>query len=215
MRSAVISVTTVITVAAGAFAPGHLGELTRIVPFELADAVLEEEGGLERRVRLLPSRVGLYFLLAMCLFPQPGYLAVWGKLTAGLRVLARSSSAKVSAVTSGSRTGSHPGTVVLLGQHGIQLGAQGGLNRSAGGDALDGALQQAAVVAQLVAGQGRERVLGRGDPDGFGGHRGGVLTRNGAIRARCPSWPGGRSVVPAARAAVAVMPPGVTGPGRL
>jgi len=87
MRSAVISVTTVITVAAGAFAPGHLGELTRIVPFELADAVLEEEGGLERRVRLLPSRVGLYFLLAMCLFPQPGYLGVWGKLTAGLRVL--------------------------------------------------------------------------------------------------------------------------------
>ena len=87
MRSAVISVTTVITVAAGAFAPGHLGELTRIVPFELADAVLEEEGGLEKRVRLLPSRVGLYFLLAMCLFPQPGYLGVWGKLTAGLRVL--------------------------------------------------------------------------------------------------------------------------------
>jgi hypothetical protein len=64
----------VITVAAGAFAPGHLGELTRIVPFELADAVLEEEGGRERRVRLLPSQVGLYFLLAMCLFPQPGYL---------------------------------------------------------------------------------------------------------------------------------------------
>jgi hypothetical protein len=87
MRSAVMSVTTVITVAAGAFAPGHLGELTRIVPFELADAVLEEGGGLERRVRLLPSRVGLYFLLAMCLFPQPGYLGVWGKLTAGLRVL--------------------------------------------------------------------------------------------------------------------------------
>jgi hypothetical protein len=45
---------------------------------------------------------------------------------------ARSSSAKVSAVTSGSRTGGHPGTVVLLGQHGIQLGAQRGLNRSAG-----------------------------------------------------------------------------------
>jgi hypothetical protein len=53
----------------GAFAPGHRGELTRIVPFELADAVLEEEGGLQKRVRLLPSRCGLYFLLAMCLFP--------------------------------------------------------------------------------------------------------------------------------------------------
>ena len=87
MRSAVMTVTTVITVAAGAFAPGHLGELTRIVPFELADAVLAEEGGLERRVRLLPSRCGLYFLLAMCLFPQSSYLGVWGKLTAGLRVL--------------------------------------------------------------------------------------------------------------------------------
>ena len=38
------AVTTTITVAAGSFAPGHLGELTRIVPFELADAVLEEAG---------------------------------------------------------------------------------------------------------------------------------------------------------------------------
>jgi hypothetical protein len=86
MRSAVTTVTAVITVAAGVFAPGHLGELTRIVPFELADAVLEEEGGLEKRVRMLPSRAGLYFLLAMCLFPRSGYLGVWGKLTAGLRV---------------------------------------------------------------------------------------------------------------------------------
>jgi hypothetical protein len=87
MRCAVSTVTTVITVAAGVFAPGHLGELTRVIPFELADAVLEEEGGRERRVRLLPSRCGLYFLLAMCLFPQSGYLGVWGRLTAGLRVL--------------------------------------------------------------------------------------------------------------------------------
>lgn len=87
IRSALVSVASVITVAAGVFAPGHLGELTRVVPFELADAVLEEEGGLERRVRLLPSRCGLYFLLAMCLFPQSGYLGVWGKMTAGLRGL--------------------------------------------------------------------------------------------------------------------------------
>jgi hypothetical protein len=87
MRCAVTTVTTVITVAAGAFAPGHLGELTRVVPFELADAVLEEEGGLQKRVRLLPSRCGLYFLLAMCLFPETSCLGAWGKLTAGLRVL--------------------------------------------------------------------------------------------------------------------------------
>jgi Insertion element 4 transposase N-terminal/Transposase DDE domain len=71
-------------VAAGVFAPGHLGELTRIVPFELIDGVLEEAGARERRLRLLPSRVGVYFLLAMCLFPQAAYLGVWGKLTAAL-----------------------------------------------------------------------------------------------------------------------------------
>jgi len=72
-------------VAAGVFAAGHLGELTRIVPFEMADAVLEEApGARERRVRLLPSRAGLYFLLAMCLFPRVSYLGVWGKLTAAL-----------------------------------------------------------------------------------------------------------------------------------
>jgi hypothetical protein len=87
MRCAVTTVTTVITVAAGVFAPGHLGELTRVIPFELADAVLEEEGGLEKRVRLLPSRCGLYFLLAMCLFPELSYQGVWGRLTAGLLAL--------------------------------------------------------------------------------------------------------------------------------
>jgi Insertion element 4 transposase N-terminal/Transposase DDE domain len=86
IRSALTTLTTTITVASGVFAPGHLGELTRIIPFELADAVLEE-GGLERRVRLLPSRTGIYFLLAMCLFPHAGYLGVWGRLTAGLRGL--------------------------------------------------------------------------------------------------------------------------------
>jgi hypothetical protein len=79
-----VSVTRTITVAAGAFAPGHLGELTRVVPFELVDAVLAEGGGRERRLRLLPSRAGVYFVLAMCLFPQAGYLGVWGRLTAAL-----------------------------------------------------------------------------------------------------------------------------------
>jgi hypothetical protein len=79
-----MTVTRTITVAAGVFAPGHLGELTRIVPFELADAVLAETGSRERRLRLLPSRVGLYFVLAMCLFPGSGYRGVWEKLTGEL-----------------------------------------------------------------------------------------------------------------------------------
>ena len=79
-----MSLTRTVTMAAGAFAPGHLGELTRIVPFERADAVLEEARARERRVRLLPSRVGVYFVLALCLFPQAGYLGVWNILTAAL-----------------------------------------------------------------------------------------------------------------------------------
>jgi hypothetical protein len=71
-------------VAPGALAPGHLGELTRIVPFELVDGLVDDARARERRFRLLPSRTGVYFLLAMCLFPRAGYLAVWGRLTAAL-----------------------------------------------------------------------------------------------------------------------------------
>ncbi|OIJ89368.1 hypothetical protein BIV23_41635 [Streptomyces monashensis] len=70
--------------AAGRFAPGHLGELTAVVPFELVDAVLSETRTVQRRLRSLPSRVGVYFLLAMCLFPEVGYRLVWDKMTAGL-----------------------------------------------------------------------------------------------------------------------------------
>lgn len=70
--------------AAGVFAPGHLGELTRQVPFELVDAVLEETATTQRRVRELPSRVGVYFMLALGLFPRLGYRKVWKKLVTAL-----------------------------------------------------------------------------------------------------------------------------------
>lgn len=43
--------------------------------------------GTQRRLRLLPSRVGVYFVLALALFPQLGYMRVWDKLTCGLRGL--------------------------------------------------------------------------------------------------------------------------------
>jgi hypothetical protein len=81
---AVTTITRTITVAAGVFAPGHLGELTWQVPFELADAVLEETRTREQRLRDLPSRVGIYFTLALGLFPGLGYGGVWQKLTASL-----------------------------------------------------------------------------------------------------------------------------------
>ncbi|MGH3630229.1 MAG: IS4 family transposase [Sciscionella sp.] len=74
--------------AGGVFAPGHLGELTRIVPFEMVDAVLLEAGRTQERVRVLPSRVVVYLLLAAGLFEPLGYRAVWRRLVAGLEGLA-------------------------------------------------------------------------------------------------------------------------------
>ena len=76
------------TVAAGVYAPGHLGELTQYLPFELVDNVLEQTKTTQRRLRELPSRVGVYFALALGLFPHLGYQRVWAKLTVGLTGMA-------------------------------------------------------------------------------------------------------------------------------
>ena len=73
---------------AGVFAPGHLGELTRIVPFEMVDAALAETGSVQQRLRLLPSRVVVYLLLAAGLFAEIGLSQVWTRLCAGLDGLA-------------------------------------------------------------------------------------------------------------------------------
>ena len=73
-----------VTVAGGRFAPGHLGELTQQVPFEMAGAVLEQTCRVQRRARDLPARVVVYLLLGGCLFAELGYSQVWGRLTAGL-----------------------------------------------------------------------------------------------------------------------------------
>ena len=73
-----------VRVAPGRFAPGHLGELTQQVPFEMVDAVLDETCRVQRRVRDLPARVAVYLVLAGCLFPELGYARVWDRLVAGL-----------------------------------------------------------------------------------------------------------------------------------
>jgi hypothetical protein len=82
-----IAITRSVTVAAGVFAPGHLGELTRLVPFEMIDDVLAATGRLQARVRLLPARVVMYLLLAGCLFAELGYRQVWARLVSGLHGL--------------------------------------------------------------------------------------------------------------------------------
>jgi hypothetical protein len=81
---AAATITSTSRVASGVFAPGHLGELTQILPFEMVDAALAATGAIQSRTRLLPARVVVYLLLAGSLFAELGWRQVWHKLTAGL-----------------------------------------------------------------------------------------------------------------------------------
>ena len=92
-----------VMVAGGRFAPGHLGELTQQVPFEMVDAVLEQTCRVQRRVRALPARVVVYLLVAGYLFAELGYAQVWGRLAAGLGGLG----VAVPTFTTGTVSGGH------------------------------------------------------------------------------------------------------------
>jgi len=61
--------------------------LTRLFDRELVDEVLAETGRREKRSRLLPARVVVYYVLALCLFLSDGYEEVMRKLVNGLRFL--------------------------------------------------------------------------------------------------------------------------------
>lgn len=61
-----------------------LGALTRIVPRYVVDEVLASTGSVEKRSRLLPAHVVVYFVLALSLFTD-GYEEVVRKLVHGLR----------------------------------------------------------------------------------------------------------------------------------
>lgn len=64
-----------------------LGVLTRLVHRDLVDEVLAQTRRTERRRRLLPARVVVYFVLAMTLFFDDAYEEVMRKLVDGLRFL--------------------------------------------------------------------------------------------------------------------------------
>jgi Insertion element 4 transposase N-terminal/Transposase DDE domain len=61
-----------------------IGVLTATFPPGLVDRVVDATGRRERRQRLLPARVVVYFTLAMCVFSQVGYEEVARLLTHGL-----------------------------------------------------------------------------------------------------------------------------------
>lgn len=64
-----------------------IGVLTRLVDRDLVDEVLAETGKREQRVRLLPARVVVYYVMALCLFFGDSYEEVMRKLVDGLRTL--------------------------------------------------------------------------------------------------------------------------------
>jgi hypothetical protein len=63
--------------------------LTRAFPPELVDEVVAGCGRVEQRHRLLPARVVVYFVLAMCLFSGQGYEEVARLLSHGLEETGR------------------------------------------------------------------------------------------------------------------------------
>jgi hypothetical protein len=108
VQSGTCRVVREVTVADGRFAPGHLGELTQIVPFEMVDAVLAEAGAVQRRVRDLPSRVVVYLLLAGALFTECGYRQVWARMITGLDGLAVATPTAVALAAARRRIGPAP-----------------------------------------------------------------------------------------------------------
>ncbi|TKA00857.1 IS4 family transposase [Actinacidiphila oryziradicis] len=79
-QCATMTLTQTITTARGLFAPGHLGALTWFAPFELVDDLLDGPGR-QGRIRQVPMRVAVYFVLALALFPDLSYAGVWDMLT--------------------------------------------------------------------------------------------------------------------------------------
>jgi Insertion element 4 transposase N-terminal/Transposase DDE domain len=64
-----------------------LGVLTRIVSRDLVDEVVAQTGKRQRRSRLLPARLVVYYVLALTLFYGDAYEEVMRKLVNGLRSL--------------------------------------------------------------------------------------------------------------------------------
>lgn len=61
-----------------------IGVLTRVFPPDVVDSVVAEAGRRERRQRLLPARVVVYYVLAMALFADSSYEEVMRQLVEGL-----------------------------------------------------------------------------------------------------------------------------------
>lgn len=64
-----------------------IGVLADVIPPDLVDEVLVETGARQQRIRLLPARVTVYFVLALSLFFDDAYEEVMRKLVQGLSAM--------------------------------------------------------------------------------------------------------------------------------
>jgi Insertion element 4 transposase N-terminal/Transposase DDE domain len=149
--------------------PLRLGVLTEQIPPALVDDAVADAGAAQRRVRLLPARAVVYFVLGLCLFSgadsarPPGYRSVARSLTTGWRHLPGLRVPTSAALTKARRR---------LGQRPLQLL----LDRLAGPLAASGASGAFAFGRRLVAWDGSsidaadtaENVAAFGRPSGGG-----------------------------------------------
>ncbi|WP_326610324.1 transposase domain-containing protein [Streptomyces scopuliridis] len=164
-------ITRTIEAAGGVYAPGHLGELTQIVDFVLVDTVIEETGSREKRLRLLPSRVVVYFVLALALFEDCSYRGVRGRLTAGLEGLPLVRPAVSSLSRARRRIGAAPlrRLFEILAGPVAHLGQAGSFYRGLRTVAVDGTASRPAPARTPPASTGRPA------------HPGGVRVRAAAV----------------------------------
>lgn len=64
-----------------------IGVLADVIPADLVREVLVETGTVQRRIRLLPAHVTVYFVLALSLFFDDAYEEVMRKLVQGLAAM--------------------------------------------------------------------------------------------------------------------------------
>lgn len=64
-----------------------LGALARIIPAAIVDKALETYGGKEKRSRLLPARVMVYYIILMTIYSHVGYREILHIMVEGLKAL--------------------------------------------------------------------------------------------------------------------------------
>ena len=139
-----------------------VGVLTRVVSRDLVDEVVAETGRGERRHRLLPARVVVYYVMALSLFFGDAYEEVMRKLVGGLQWL-RSWDQDWQVPTASAlcqarqRLGEEPMRALFERVAQPMLPAQGGRGWYAGLRvmALDGVIIDVADTAENVAAFGR------------------------------------------------------------